>query len=279
MPQTPEERRATFESLAAKRQELLTQERERQAQRERETRERTARQKEASIAEQSAMAARGEVREEWRQNQHSQKEQMLADARKAEAERARQEAKAAEEEADRKERAQRMHDLHDRAVTQKVAARKLQAEHIEEDAAKNINNQLERDLRDVDQLLDRTLEHLVQDRRKKIAQLEDDAGRQLKSMAERYASNKKDAERIDELRGGASAFRVTSEYKRTVMTLQASTAEARAKIESEYVRLKDEAAAQAEQKKARLRSVADQRLREAKTRHENADEWIDSHRS
>lgn len=279
MPQTPDERRKTFEQLAAKRQELLTNERERQAQRERETAERTKRQKTESIAEQMATAERGEEREEWRQEQHSKKEEMLQEARKAEAERARQEAKAAADEADRKKRAGRMHDLHDRAVSQKVASRKLQAEHVEEDTVKHVDNQIERDIRDLEQLLERTLEHLVQDRRKKIAQLEDDAGRQLKSMADRYASNRKDAERTDELHGGATAYHVTSQYKRSVMTLQERTAEARAKIESEYVRLKDEAAMQAEQKKARLRSVADQRLREAKTRHENADEWIDSHRS
>lgn len=279
MPQTPEERRKTFEGLAARRQQMLTDEREKMAAREREAEIVTTRQKAASLEEQRKASERGEAREEWRQEQHSKKEGMLADARRAAEERARQEEKKLKEEAEDAERTKRMRALHDRAVTQKVAARKMQAEHIEEDTAKQVTDGLERDLRDADRLLERTQEHLVQDRRKKIALLEDTSARQQKAMAERYAVRKKDAEADTSLRGGAAVFQLTAEYKRSVMTLQASTAEERAKIESEYVRLKDEAVAQTEQKKARLRALADQRLREARTRHENADDWIESHRS
>lgn len=279
MPQTPEERRKTFEALAEKRRELLERERETQLTREREHEERTARQKAASIAEQQAAAERGNAREEWRQEQHTKKEEALEAARLAAEERARQEAKAAAEEADREERAQRMRELHDRAVTQKVAARKLQAQHIEEETAKRVDDQLERDLRDVQHVLDRTLEHLVQDRRRKIAQLEDDALRQQKAMVERYEVRKAQALREGGPKGGADVYHVTSEHKRALLTLQERTAGTRAKIESEYNRLKDEAVAQAEQKRARLRGLADQRVREAKVRHENADKWIDSHRS
>ena len=279
MPQTPEERRKTFEGLAARRQQMLTDEREKQAMRERDAEALTARQKAASLEEQRKATERGEEREEWRQEQHSKKEEMLADARRAAEERVRQEEKKLKEEAEDAERTKRMRALHDRAVTQKVAARKMQAEHIEEDTAKQVADGLERDLRDADRLLERTQEHLVQDRRKKIAVLEDSSLRQQKAMAERYAVRKKDAEADTSLRGGATVFQLTAEYKRGVMTLQERTAEERAKIESEYVRLKDEAIAQAEQKKARLRALADQRLREAKTRHENADDWIESHRS
>lgn len=279
MPQTPEERRKTFEGLAARRQQMLTDEREKMAAREREAEIVTTRQKAASLEEQRKASERGEAREEWRQEQHLKKEEMLADARRAAEERARQEEKKLKEEAEDAERTKRMRALHDRAVTQKVAARKMQAEHIEEDTAKQVTDGLERDLRDADRLLERTQEHLVQDRRKKIALLEDTSARQQKAMAERYAVRKKDAEADTSLRGGAAVFQLTAEYKRGVMTLQASTAEERAKIESEYVRLKDEAVAQTEQKKARLRALADQRLREARTRHENADDWIESHRS
>jgi hypothetical protein len=279
MPQTPEERRKTFEGLAARRQQMLTDEREKMAAREREAEIVTTRQKAASLEEQRKASQRGEAREEWRQEQHSKKEEMLADARRAAAERVRQEEKKLKEEAEDAERTKRMRALHDRAVTQKVAARKMQAEHIEQDTEKQVTDGLERDLRDVDRLLERTQEHLVQDRRKKIALLEDTSARQQKAMAERYAVRKKQAEADTSLRGGASVFQLTAEYKRGVMTLQGRTAEDRAKIESEYVRLKDEAVAQAEQKKARLRALADQRLREARTRHENADDWIESHRS
>lgn len=279
MPQTPEERRKTFDALAAKRQEMLTQERDKQLARESETKERTARQKAASLEEQRRAEERGEGREEWRQEQHEKRSEALQAQLAAEAERARQAKKAAEDEADRAERAKRMRALHDRAITQKVAARKMQAEHIEEDTEKNVGVQLERDLRDAQQLLDRTLEHLVQDRRKKIAQMEDDALRQSKSLAERFAVKKKDAENAGGPRSGSVVLQVIAEHKRALMTLQDRTADTRAKIEAEYVRLKDEASAQAEQKKARLRRVADQRLREAHTRHENMDEWIDSHRS
>lgn len=278
MSQTPDERRKTFEGLAAKRQEMIVREREKQLARERETDERTSRQKEASLAEQQAASARGEEREAWRQEQHGKRAEELKAQLAAEEERARQARKAAEDEEDRAKRAKRMHDLHDRAVSQKVAARKLQAEHIEEDAAKNVNVQLERDLRDAAQLLERTLEHLTQDRRKKIAQMEDDALRQSKADAERFAVRKKDAE-AEGPRSGSTVFQLIAEHKRSVMALQERVADARAKIESEYVRLKDEAVAQAGQKMARLRSVAAQRLHEAQTRHENMDEWIDSHRS
>lgn len=278
MPQTPEERRKTFEALSAKRQEMLARERERIESRERESVERTARQKEASLTEQGAAAARSEEREEWRQHEHEKKEELLADARKAAEERARQAEKKAKEEAEKRERTEKIRELHDRAVTQKVASRKLQARHIEEDTAKHVDDQLERDIRDADRVMERTLEHLSQDRKKKIAVLEDDAGRQSIAMAERYAARKKEA-LASGPRGGSDVYRVTSEHKRAIMTLEARAAEARVKIESEYARLKDEAVAQGEQKKARLRSAADQRLREAKTRHENTDDWIDSHRN
>jgi len=279
MPQTPEERRKTFEQLAQKRRQLLQDERDRQEARERQASDVSARQRAESIAEQEASAARGEAREEWRQEQHLKKEEALAAARKAEEERLRQEAKAAAEEEDREERAKRMRDLHDRAVSQKVAARKLQAEHIEEETEKHVTDQLERDLRDVQHVLDRTLEHLVQDRRRKIAQMEDDALRQQKSLVERYELRKQQAEREDGLKGGATVYHATSKHKRALLTLQERTIETRAKIESEYNRLKDEAVAQAEQKRTRLRGLADQRLREAKVRHENMDKWTDSHRS
>ncbi len=279
MSQTPEERRKTFEGLAARRQQMLTDEREKQAARVRDAEATTVRQKAASLEEQRSAVVRGEVREEWRQEQHSKKEEMLADARRAAEERVRQEEKKLKDEAEDAERTKRMHALHDRAVTQKVAARKMQAEHIEQDVEKQVGDGLERDLRDTDRLLERTQEHLVQDRRKKIAMLEDSSLRQQKAMAERYAVRKKDAEADTSLRGGAAVFQLTAEYKRGLMTLQDRTVEERVKIESEYVRLKDEAVAQCEQKKARLRSAADQRVREAKTRHENADDWIESHRS
>lgn len=276
MPQTPEERRKTFDALAAKRQEMLSAEREKQLTRERVAKEETSRQKIASLEEQAKAEERGAEREEWRQDQHLKKEELLADARKAAEEREREKEKKAKEEEEDKKRTEKMRDLHDRAVSQKVASRKLQAQHIEEDSVKHVDDALERDLRDVDHLMDRTLEHLTQDRRKKIAVLEDDARRQSIAMAERYAAKKRDAEAAN---AGAAVYQVTAEHKRALMTLQERTQEARAKIESEYVRLKDEAVAQAEQKKARLRGAADQRLREAKTRHQNADEWIDSHRS
>ncbi len=279
MPQTPEERRKTFEGLAARRQQMLTDEREKQAMRERDAEDLTARQKAASLEEQRKATERGEEREEWRQEQHSKKEEMLADARRAAEERARQEEKKLKEEAEDAERTKRMRDLHDRAVTQKVAARKLQAEHIEEDTAKQVVDGLERDLRDADRLLERTLEHLVQDRRKKIAVMEDDAHRQQIAMVDRYQSRRKELEASKDPKDGAALFQLAATHKRALLTLQERVAETRAAIESEYVRLKDEAVAQAEQKKARLRSLADQRLREAKTRHENADDWIESHRS
>jgi|GEM_PF-6171742 len=278
MPQTPEERRTTFDALAAKRQEMLTQERDKQLARERETEDRTTRQKSASLEEQHMAEVRGEGREEWRQEQHSKKEGMLADARSAAAERVRQEEKKSKDEAEDAERTKRMRALHDRAITQKVAARKMQAGHIEEETEKNVGDHLERDLRDANHLLERTLEHLVQDRQKKITQMENDAERLQKSMIQRYDIRKKDAEKEDGTMG-SSAYRVTSEHKRALLTLQQRTQDTRMKIESEYVRLKDEAIAQGEQKKARLRSVANQRLHEAQVRHENTDTWTDSHRS
>ncbi len=279
MPQTPEERRKTFDSLAKKRQEMIDDERAKQVGREIEAEERTKRQKEASLAEQAKAEQGSEAREEWREGQHEQREEMLKAAKATEEERARQEAKKATEAVEDEKRTKKMRDLHDRAISQKVGARKLQATHIEEDADKNVNDQLERDLRDVDHVLDRTLEHLVQDRRRKIAQLDDDTNRYKISMTETYRDRKKTLDASKDPRAGAEAFQLTAQHKRALMTTQERTEEARLKIESEYTRLKDEASLQAEQKRARLRSIADQRKREAKTRHENADEWIDSHRN
>lgn len=279
MPQTPEERRKTFEALAAKRRELIERERDAQTARQRETEERAARQKSASLEEQRAAVERGQAREEWRQEQHLKKEEALAAARRAEEERLRLEAKAAAEEEDRAERARRMRDLHDRAVSQKVAARKLQAEHIEEETGKRVTDQLERDLRDVQHLLDRALEHLVQDRRRKIARMEDDAEHQRRAMVERFEIQKKELQASRDPKAGSQLLQVTALHKRGLLTLQERVQETRQHIEAEYTRLKDEAVAQAEQKRSRLRAAADQRLREAKVRHENADKWTDSHRS
>lgn len=278
MPETPDERRKTFEALAVTRQNMLAEEREKQRVREMHEEERLIRQKQASLAEEQMRAGQHQHQQAWRREQHEKNEESREALRLAEVERIRKEKKDAEEEADRAEREKRMHELHDHAIKQKVASKKLQAEHIEDDSVKNVDAQMERDLRDCEHLLDRTLEHLVQDRRKKILQMEESEERQRRSMAERYAVEKHDAEAEDTKHGGASAYRVTSEYKRAVMTLQGRTVETRAEIESEYVRLKDEAIAHAEQKKARLRSIADQRKRDIHTRHEHADEWIDSHR-
>ncbi len=278
MPQTPEERRKTFEALAQKRQQLIDAERAKQVQREQETTELTKRQKQDLLQEQAHVEARGEAREEWRQEQHTKHEEELEAKRLAAAEVARQEAKKAKEAEAQEARTEKMHDLHDRAISQKVAARKLAAKHVEEETVGHVDDQLERDLRDVDNVLDRTEEHLVQDRRKKIAQLDDETTRQRISMTERFASKKKDAELTGGPRAGSLVLQITSEHKRALLTLEERTAETRAKIEADYNHLKEEAVAQAEQKKARLRGVAGQRLREAQTRHENMDEWIDSHR-
>jgi hypothetical protein len=278
MPQTPEERRKTFDALAAKRQEMIARERDRQLERERAATAEAARQKQASLEEQRQARERGDVREEWRQEQHAKKEESLQAARLAAEDQARADAKKAKEAEEDAERVARMRALHDRAVTQKVAARKLQAEHLEEDAVAQVDDGLERELRDIRHLLERALEHLAQDRRKKIAAMEDDARRQQVAMAERYAVRKKELETSDDPKAGGALFQLTATHKRALLTLQERVEATRATIESEYVRLKDEAAAQAAQKEARLRAAAAQRLREAKTRHENADEWIDSHR-
>ena len=276
MPQTPEERRKSFEALAQRRQQMIDGERARQTERERTDAERAERQGKESIAEQQAAAERGEEREEWRQEQHVKHQEALDAARKAAEEEARQKAKREREAEEDAEKTKKMRDLHERAVAQKTAAKKMQATHIEEETDKRITDQLERDLRDVQRVLDRTLEHLVQDRRRKIAQMEDNAERQRKAHAERFAVRKKEAE--GQPHGAGTVLQLTAEYKRSQMALQEQVEEERMKIESEYARLKDEAAAQAAEKTARLRGVSDRRLQEAKTRHDNADDWIESHR-
>ncbi len=276
MPQTPEERRETFEALAARRQQMIDAERGRQQAREREDAERTERQARESIAEQQAAAERGDEREEWRQEQHVKRQEALDAARKAAEEEARQKAKREREAAEDAEKTKEMRALHERAVAQKTAARKLQATHIEEDVAKQVSDQLERDLRDVDRVLERTLEHLAQDRRKKIARMDENAERQAKAQAERFAVRKKEA--AGQEHGASMVLQLTAEFKRSQMTQREQLEEERAKIESEYNRLKDEAAAQAGEKTARLRAASDRRLQEAKTRHENMDDWIESHR-
>lgn len=277
MSQTPEERRKTFDALAQKRQQMIDGERARQEERVRQNEEVRERQQKASIAEQTAAAGRGEEREEWRQEQHGKRQDALDAARKAAEEEQRQKAKKAKEVEEDEKKTQQMRDLHERAVDQKTAARKMQAKHIEEETVGHVDDQLERDVRDVQRVLDRTLEHLLQDRRRKIANMEDTAERQQRAQAERFAVRKKDAENSP--RAGSVVLQLTAEYKRQQMTHREQLDEERAKIESEYTRLKDEATAQAAEKTLRLRAVAGRRLQEAKTRHENADDWIESHRS
>lgn len=267
MPQTPEERRKTFEQLAERRRELLESERAAQEKRVSAQAAEAVRQRADSIGEQNAAAARGSEREAWRKEQHMKKEEALDSARKAEAERARQAEKKANDADAEKEKTARMRALHERAVTQKTAARKLQAEHGEQATTEQVNEQLERDLRDVQCALERTIEHLKQDRTKQLLVVENDTAKQTAAYAERYAIHAKTDERR------------MADYKRAVMTLEDHMRTVRVTIDTEHDRLKNEATMQAEQKKARLRSVAAQRLREAATRRESADEWTDSHRS
>ncbi len=262
MPLTPDERRTTFDALAEKRQEMLRQERERQLERERSKVERTTRQKAASLTEQDAEARTGEAREEWRQEQHAKHEEALEAARKAEKERVRQEAKRAKEAEADVERIGRMRDIHERAVAQKTAARKVQAQHIEEETLGNIDDALQREIRDTERVLERTLEHLSQDRKKKLAGIDDVRVRETKALADAYAGPPK---------------RV-AEHKRALLALSERTEEGKMKIETEYARLHDEAVRHADEQKARLRANADRRIRDAKTRHENEEQWIDAHR-
>ena len=276
MPQTPEERRKAFDELAQKRLQMIEGERAKQEERVRVDAERAERQGRESIAEQRAAAERGEEREEWRQEQHVKRQEALDAARKAAEEEARQKAKKERQAEEDAEKTKKMRDIHERAVMQKTAARKLQARHIEEETEGHVNDQLERDLRDVQRILDRTLEHLVQDRRRKIANMEDGALRQEKARADRFATQKKEAENAP--RGPATVAQLVAQFKRAQITAREQADAERAKIESEYNRLKDEAVAQAAEKTARLRAVANRRLQEARTRHENADDWIDSHR-
>lgn len=276
MPQTPEERRKSFEALSQKRQQMIDAERARQEARARGDAERSERQGRESIAEQAAAVQRGEEREEWRQEQHVKRQEAQDAARRALEEEARLKAKKEREAAEDAEKTKDMRAIHERAVAQKTASRKLQARHIEEETDKHVGDQLERDLRDVQRVLDRTLEHLTQDRRRKIANLDDTAERQVKADAERFAARKKDALRQEH--GASLVLQLTAEFKRSQMTKREQIEEERAKIESEYNRLKDEATALAAQKTAHLRGIADRRFQEAKTRHENMDDWIDSHR-
>lgn len=276
MPQTPEERRKTFDALAQKRQQMIEGEQSRQRLREQESETLRERQQRESIAEQQAAAARGEEREEWRQEQHTKSQEAQDAARKAVEEAVRQKAKKEKEAEEDAERTKNMRAIHERAVAQKTAARKLQATHIEEETEQHVQDQLERDLRDVQRILDRTLEHLSQDRRRKIANMETNAERQSKAQAERFSVRKKEA--AEQPHGSAVVLQLTAEYKRAQMAQRDQIERERATIESEYARLKDEASAQAAEKTVRLRSAADRRLREAKTRHENTDEWIESHR-
>lgn len=229
-----------------------------------------------SLAEQAAAEARGEGREEWRQEQHIKRQEAQDAARKAAEEEARLKAKKERQEAEDAEKTKDMRAIHERAAAQKTASRKLQAKHIEEETAGHVGDQLKRDLRDVQRVLDRTLEHLTQDRHRKIANLDDTAERQSKAQAEQFSVRKKDA--LKEEHGASTVLQLTAQFKRSQMTQRDQIEEERARIESEYSRLKDEAIAQAAQKIARLHGVADRRLQEAKTRHENMDEWIDSHR-
>ncbi len=276
MPQTPEERRKSFDQLAERRQQMIEGERARQEARQQGDAEVKARQERESIAEQTAAAARGEDREEWRQEQHTKRQEAQDAARKAAEEEARLKAKKERQEAEDAEKTKDMRSIHERAVAQKTASRKLQAKHIEEEAAGHVGDQLERDVRDVQRAMERTLEHLALDRRRKIASLEDTAERESKAHAEQFAVRKHDA--LKEPRGASEVLQLTAQFKRWQMTQREQMLEERAKIESEYGRLKDEATAQAALKTARLHGVADRRMQEAKLRHESADEWIDSHR-
>jgi len=276
MPQTPEERRKQFEELAVRRQQMLDAERQKQRERETAHEEVLERQGRESRAEQQGAAARGEMREEWRQEQHEKRQEALDDARKAAEEEARLKAKKEKEAEEDAERTKSMRDIHERAVAQKTAARKLQARHIEEETDAHVRDQLDRDMRDQQRILERTLEHLVQDLHKKIAVMTDSSLRQEKARAEQFALKKKEA--ASQSHGDSVVLQLIAEQKRWQIAQRQQREEERAKIESEYTHLKSEAEAVYAQKVARLRAAADRRFREAKTRHENADEWIDSHR-
>lgn len=255
MPQTPEERRKTFESLARKRQRMIDDERAKQAERERVAGETVGRQKEASLAEQRQLEERGETREAWRTEQHAKREADLDAARAREEERRRAEEKKAKEEEARKEREERMRELHRRGVTQRVAERKHQAEMAEEESVGRTRDGLERDLRDLQSALDRSLAHVAQHRLRALEKADDDARRQESALAQRHPVR-------------------SSEYKRALLVLQARTLETKQGIEAEHARLKDEAIARADERRLQLRTSADRRVREAHDRRESANKWI-----
>lgn len=279
--QNPMDRQAEFERIAARRKAMLEAEDEIRRKRAAQKEEFASRGKAAFGEEVAAARQRSEEREEWRQDQHAKKAEEKKEKARLEEERKRAESKKEENEALLAEQKKNTELLHATTVKKKLAERRKSIDKEEMDGEKRARDIADREGRVADEELQRSLQAIERDMRKKQQQSAAMIDRRRKMLEESYAHAKQmllheeqRGSQSERLAAGKQLMQLESEHKKQLMMLDKETELNAVKEKQEREALVREAREAAAEKAGKIKLDHNRRVQESLRRHDSAIEWI-----
>ncbi len=257
MSPSNDDKKAQFEALTRKRQEMLDAEKKKRAEREASAAEVSKRQQKESQAESIAAKEHSAKREEWRQEKHDKQREDIEKKYKEKLEHERQEKIDAAKKVEDEKRLKTLEQLHRHSVELRVQNKIEHAKHDEEVQKQQATGREVRMTEDVDGDLMRDLEHIEREAKKKSDMLKADTERKRIKLEE-------------ELKQGGAL----TANRRSLLNLEESLQKSLFDIQTETKSLKAEATQKAEKKKQIARHEADKLRDAAEARREEVEEWF-----
>lgn len=277
----PNSRQKEFERIAARRKAMLEAEDELRRRHAAEKEEFTTRGKAAFGEEVAAAHERAVEREEWRQEQHVKKAEEKKEKERLQEERKREEIKKEEREAFLAEQKKGTEMLHAATVEKKLAERKKTIEKEEMDSEKHAREIADREGRDADEELQRSLLAIERDARKKQQQFDATIDRRRKILEESYQHAKQALVREEQHAvgpaknaAGQQRMQLESEHKKQLMMLDKEVETNLLKAKQEREALQREAREASAKKHGKISLDHDRRVQESLRRRDTALEWI-----
>lgn len=290
MPLPPKDPKAAFEELAKRREAELALQKAKAESNAQVVKERTAAEEQAYAAEEAATRARGEEREEWRQEQHATRLEDEEIRRKKELERIADEERKKKEAEAKAKRDEQMADLHRKAVEKRVKEKIEGAKTEEEKRKKDVTVYEDRQLHELDTETLRRIEHLERDgaNRKRALQTQaehtrseaEEAYKEAKLHAEHEMTQEmRDAETEEQKRGirikeSQMINEANEERRRALFNLDETLAQNVFDIDTETKRLIDEVKREADAKKTIAAREADRKRHDAQAQREGVEKWF-----
>jgi hypothetical protein len=249
-----EEKRAQWEAITKKREEMIAAEKAKAEKRSEAKEEMTERQQADFQAGISAEKVRHDKQEDWRLGQHEKRREAEKKRKEIEEQKKLLEEEKKKHDAAEAQRKAYMDNVHKVAVAHKIRDKREAIEDEAERQKKAAADSAERQVHQLDDETVRSLHHIDSEHQKKLRLLHADSEHRKKSIADKEQP--------------------ISERNRELLALEEEIQSKTFMINQETKRLKDEVIAHAGQKKQKIAREETAKENEAEQRKENFEKWL-----